>query len=67
VPSIVEQFIKLKSAYGRPHVVWMQLVMFNEEAAKKAEKAGITVVIDKCIMQEHKRLSMAKIDYRRLL
>ena len=62
VLSIVEQTIKLKSAYGRPHVVWMQLGIFNEEAAQKAEKAGITVVMDKCIMQEHKRLSMAKID-----
>jgi predicted CoA-binding protein len=62
VPSIVEQAIKLKSAYGRPHVVWMQLGIFNEEAAKKAEKARLTVVMDKCIMQEHKRLSMAKIN-----
>jgi predicted CoA-binding protein len=62
VPSIVEQAIKLKSAYGRPHVVWMQLGIFNEEAAKKAEKAKLTVVMDKCIMQEHKRLSMAKIN-----
>jgi predicted CoA-binding protein len=62
VLSIVEQAVKLKSAYGRPHVVWMQLGIFNEEAAQKAEKAGITVVMDKCIMQEHKRLSMAKIN-----
>jgi predicted CoA-binding protein len=62
VLSIVEQAIKLKSAYGRPHVVWMQLRIFNEEAAKKAEKARLTVVMDKCIMQEHKRLSMAKIN-----
>jgi predicted CoA-binding protein len=29
----------------------MQLGIFNEEAAKKAEKAGLTVVMDKCIMQ----------------
>jgi predicted CoA-binding protein len=62
VLSIVEQAVKLKSAYGRPHVVWMQLGIFNEKAAQKAEKAGITVVMDKCIMQEHKRLSMAKIN-----
>jgi predicted CoA-binding protein len=40
----------------------MQLRIFNEEAAKKAEKARLTVVMDKCIMQEHKRLSMAKIN-----
>ncbi len=62
VLSIVEQAIKLKNAYGRPHVIWMQLGIFNEEAAQKAEKAGLTVVMDKCIMQEHRRISMAKID-----
>ncbi|MGB9853544.1 MAG: CoA-binding protein [Candidatus Bathyarchaeales archaeon] len=62
VLSIVEQAIKLKNAYGRPHVIWMQLGIVNEEAAQTAEKAGLKVVMDKCIMQEHKRLSMAKND-----
>jgi len=62
VPSIVEQAIKLKNTYEKPYVIWMQLGIFSEEAAKKAEKAGLTVVMDKCIMQEHKHLSTAKID-----
>jgi predicted CoA-binding protein len=60
VPQIVDQAITLKNAYGRLSVVWMQLGIFNEEAAQKAEKAGLTVVMDKCIMQEHKRLSISK-------
>jgi len=62
VPQIVDQAITLKNAYGRLSVVWMQLEISNGEAAQKAEKAGLTVVMDKCIMQEHKRLSASKIN-----
>ncbi len=53
VPSIVEQAIKLKQMAGRPLVVWMQLGIVNEQAAEKARQAGITVVMDKCLMREH--------------
>ena len=55
VPPIVEQAIKLKAAYGKPKVVWMQLGIVNEQAAEAAKKAGLTVVMDKCMMIEHKR------------
>ncbi len=56
VPPIVEQAIKLREALGKPYVIWMQLGIINNEAAEAAQKAGMTVVMDKCIMQEHKRL-----------
>jgi predicted CoA-binding protein len=55
VPSIVEQAVKLKAMYGKPYVVWMQLGIINEQAAEAAKKAGLTVVMDKCMMIEHKR------------
>ena len=55
VPSIVEQAIKLKAMYGKPHVVWMQSGIVNEQAAEAAEKAGLTVIMNKCMMIEHKR------------
>jgi predicted CoA-binding protein len=55
VPPIVEQAIKLKAACGKPDVVWMQLGIVNEKAAETAKKAGLIVMMDKCMMIEHKR------------
>ena len=60
VPSIVEQAIKLKEMFGKPWVVWMQLGIINEQAAEAAEKAGLIVIMDKCIMVEHKRFKVEK-------
>jgi len=37
-------------------VVWMQEGIVDEESADKAFKAGIEVVMDKCIKKEHQRL-----------
>jgi predicted CoA-binding protein len=48
VTPIVEQAIKIKTK-----VVWMQEGIVNQEAAKKAEDAGLTVVMDKCMYREH--------------
>ena len=56
VPAIVEQAVKLKAIHGKPHVVWMQLGIVNVQAAETAKKAGLTVVMDKCMMVEHRRL-----------
>ena len=57
VPPIVDQAIELKRRLGNPRVIWMQLGIVNEEAAKRAKNASLTVVMDKCMMKEHKRLS----------
>jgi predicted CoA-binding protein len=56
VPAIVEQAVKLKKANGKPCVVWMQLGIVNTQAAETAKKAGLTVIMDKCMMVEHRRL-----------
>ena len=48
VPPIVDQAIQIKAK-----VVWMQEGIVNEEAAKKANDAGLTVVMDKCMYKEH--------------
>lgn len=55
VPPIVEQAIKLKEMHGKPYVIWMQLGIVNEQAAETAKKAGLAVVMDKCMMVERKR------------
>jgi hypothetical protein len=56
VPPIVEQVVQLKKLSGLPHVVWMQLGIVNEQAAEIARKAGLIVVMDRCMRQEHQRL-----------
>ncbi len=50
VPEVVEQAIQIKAA-----AIWMQEGVVHEEAAEKARKAGISVVMDKCILKEHMR------------
>jgi uncharacterized protein len=37
-------------------VVWMQEGVINQEACAKAEKAGLKVVMDRCMKKEHQRL-----------
>jgi predicted CoA-binding protein len=54
VLPVVEQAIKLKRSYGVPYVVWMQLGIINERAAEAARNAGLIVVMDKCMMQQHR-------------
>lgn len=58
VPPIVDQAIELKRKFGKPDVVWMQLGIVNEDAAKKAEQAGLTVVMDRCMRIERRKLDM---------
>jgi len=60
VMPIVEQAVKLREKHGKPCVIWMQLGIINEKAAAVARKAGLIVVMDRCIMQEHKRLCKVK-------
>ena len=49
VPEIVDQAIQLKVP-----ALWLQETVVHEAAAEKARKAGIFVVMDKCILKEHR-------------
>lgn len=50
VPDLVDEAIRLKVS-----AIWLQEDVIHEEAAEKARKAGIFVVMDKCILKEHRR------------
>ena len=52
VPSVVDEAIELGTK-----VIWMQLSIRHDEAAKKAEDAGITVIMDRCPKIEFGRLT----------
>jgi uncharacterized protein len=54
VPDIVEQVLQMQP---RPGVLWMQLGIRNDEAARRAEANGIKVVMDRCPKIEYGRLS----------
>ncbi len=53
VPAIVDEVLALKLP-----VLWLQETVVHEEAAEKARKAGVTVVMDKCILKEHRKLGL---------
>lgn len=54
VPPIVEAAIR-KGAKA----IWMQEGVIHEEAARRAQAAGLTVVMDSCILKDHRRLAHA--------
>ena len=51
LPEIAEQAVSIGA-----QVLWMQLEIRNDLAARKARSAGLTVIEDRCMMQEHSRL-----------
>jgi hypothetical protein len=53
VPEIVEAAIR-KGA----KTIWMQEGVVHEDAAHRAESAGLAVVMDRCILKEHRRLGI---------
>jgi len=53
VPEIVEAAIR-KGA----KTIWMQEGVVHEDAARRAESAGLAVVMDRCILKDHRRLGV---------
>jgi len=53
VPAIVDEVIALKLP-----ALWLQESVVHEEAAEKARQSGVFVVMDKCILKEHRRYGL---------
>ena len=51
VPAIVEAAVR-----KGVRAVWMQEGVVHEDAARRAEEAGLAVVMDRCILKEHRRM-----------
>jgi predicted CoA-binding protein len=54
IPALVDEMLEL----GLPNL-WVQQGIIHPEAAARAEAGGIHVVMDRCIMVEHRRLTSA--------
>ena len=50
IPSVVEEALAIGAS-----TIWIQLGIWNPEAAEYAESKGLTVVMDRCIKIEHAR------------
>jgi predicted CoA-binding protein len=61
IPTHVEDILAMSP---RPKVVWFQLGIKHEEAAKKLEEAGIVVIQNRCTLADHQRLGLGKPERR---
>ncbi|MFZ0770190.1 MAG: CoA-binding protein [Candidatus Sulfotelmatobacter sp.] len=52
-PEFVEEVVDQAIQLGVP-AIWMQEDVIHEKAAEKARKAGIFVVMDRCLLKEHR-------------
>jgi len=53
VPAIVDEVIELKLP-----ALWLQEGVIHEDAAERARNAGVAVVMDHCILKEHRARRM---------
>jgi len=51
VPEIVDSAIRMGAK-----AIWLQEGVVHEEAARRGREAGLIVVMDRCILKEHRRL-----------
>lgn len=52
IPSVIDEVVAIGAK-----TIWVQLGIWNEEAARYGEEKGLTVVMDRCIKVEHARFN----------
>lgn len=57
IPKHVPEILAMKPL---PKVVWFQLGIRNDEAARQLEAAGITVVQNRCTLEDHQRMGLGE-------
>jgi hypothetical protein len=55
VPEIVDAAIRIGA-----RAVWMQEEVIHQEAAERAAAAGLAVVMDRCILKEHRKMLLSE-------
>jgi uncharacterized protein len=55
-PAFVAEIVDASIRKGAK-AVWMQEGVVDEAAARKAEAAGLAVVMDRCILKDHRRMA----------
>lgn len=55
-PDVVEQALVRHEQHGDVAAIWLQLGIRHDEAAARAEEAGLQFVQDRCMKVDHERL-----------
>ena len=57
IPSVIDEVIAIAAKSDKNPIVWVQLGIWNQDAAIYGESKGLTVVMDRCIKIEHARFN----------
>jgi predicted CoA-binding protein len=57
IPDVIDDVLALGEVDGKRPVVWVQLGIWNQDAAIYGESRGLTIVMDRCIKIEHARFN----------
>jgi predicted CoA-binding protein len=57
IPGVIDEVLAVGALHGQNPAVWVQLGIWNQDAAIYGESKGLTVVMDRCIKIEHARFN----------
>lgn len=58
LPEVLDEVLALRESRGEgraPSALWLQLGSWHEDVARRAQEAGLDVVMDRCVKIEHAR------------